>query len=171
MVRHHLINGRHGLFFGHGHHYALAGRKTVRLYHDGSTLFFHKSFGRIDVRAHFKRRGGNMVLLHQVFGKGFGSFQFRRILIGPENRQAPGTKYIADTCHQCSFRPHHRQIDAVLFCIIRNLVQIIQVQCNTFTFGEFCNPGVTRYHADTLYLAALGHFPCQGMFPAAAANQ
>ena len=124
MVGHHVVNGSHGFFFGHGNHHALAGRQPVRLHHNGRTLFFHKSLSRGNISAHLKGCRGDVIFLHQVFGKGFGSFQFRRRLVRPEDGQAAGTEHIGDTGYQRCFRPYHRQIDTVLFRKVRYLIQI-----------------------------------------------
>ncbi len=166
MVSHHIVQGIQRFILGHGHHDPFAGSQSVGLNHDGSAFFFHKGTGIRQVVTDFEEGSGHPILLHQFLGEDLGAFDFRCFGTGSEDGQSPGFEHIHDACHQGSFRPHHGQVDIMLFRPVCQAIQIRNIQVHTFC--QVFHARVPWSCIDFRHTLALGQLPDQGMLPAAA---
>ncbi len=116
---HDLGQGRLRVLVGAADKDALARRLAVRL-DDQRRVWLGLKVGPNIVRSGLKRckRGkvccGNAIAQHQSFGIGFGAFNQGRLPRRAEDTQAALLKQVHYAGNQRDFRPHHRQVNAVL---------------------------------------------------------
>ena len=171
LVSHHVVNSFQSFFFGHCNYYAFTCSQAVSFNYDGSTFFFYISFSSFDIFANFEECSGDIVFCHQFFRECFRAFQLSSSLGRAEHRQATTFENVSDTCNKSCFRTNNGQFNTIVFSKVSNFFQIIQVQSNTFTFGQFCDARVTRSSQNGFNLGALSQFPRQCVFTTATTDK
>ena len=126
LVSHHVVNSFQRFFLSHSNYNAFACSQAISFNYDGSTFFFNISFCSFDILAHFKESSRNIILSHQFFRECFGAFQLSSSFRRTKHRQATTFENVSNACNKSCFRTNNGQIDAIVFCEVRNFFQIIQ---------------------------------------------
>ena len=168
VMAHHFIDCIESFLFGHGNDDTLAGSKAVCLDDNRSAFFTDVSLRISGVFADFEESCRDPVLLHQFLGKNLRTFDFGSSGRRPEDVQPVSFEYIDDPGYERSLRPHHGQIDVVVFRPSGKTFQVGRIQADTFR--QIFHPGTAGNRVQLFHFGALGQFPNDGVFPAAAAN-
>ena len=112
--------------------------------------------------------GRNVIFLHEIFGKCFGTFQNCRIFPRSEDAQSLCLKHIHDTAYQRVIHTDDRQVDLFFFCKCCQFIELHGSDIHALRI--LCDSCISRCTVDLLYLRALCNLPCQCMFSSAASN-
>ena len=112
--------------------------------------------------------GRNVIFLHEVFGKCFGTFQDCRIFPRSENAQALCLKYVHNTAYQRIIHTDDRQVDLFFFCKCCQFIELHGADIHALRI--LCDSRIARCAVDLLRFRTLCNLPCQCMFSSAASN-
>ena len=115
------------------------------------------------------RGGRDAVFVQKVFRKGLGAFQLGTGGAGSETGQTGIPEAIDNACDQRNLGADDRQTDAFVRCKFQQGLDVIRPDRDIARLRFACRAGIPRRNEDLMDAAGLCTFPCQCMFPSAAA--
>ena len=168
VVFHHGVDGFDGFCFRLGDDDALAGSQAIGLDDDRCALFLNIGLGGFAIGKGGVSCRRDVVFLHEVLGKDFGPFHLGCGLVRAKDSQAFGLGQVGNAFGQGDFRADDEHVDAFVFGIVRDGVQIGQGDVDAL--GDFTHSGAAGNGIELIDARALSQFPGQSMFAAAAAD-
>src|SRR3990167_1165172 len=169
IAREHIAHGVFGFLQGHGDDHALACGQAVGLDHDRRADFLQVGQGRLDFGEVLVVGCWDVLACEEILGKGLGAFQLRSGGGGAEDIQLARTEQINHAFNQRRFRANDGQLH-ILFGEVSQLLNGQNVDGDVLALGFNGGAGVARGDEDFLDALVLRHFPGQGVFTTAAAD-
>src|SRR3990167_9067988 len=165
----HVAYGVFGFGQGHGDDHAFARSQAVSLDHDRRADFLQVGQGRLDFGEVLVVGRWDVLACQEILGKGLGAFQLRSGGGGAEDIQLARTEQINHAFNQRRFRADDGQLH-VLLGEIGQLLDGQNVDGDVLALGLNSGAGVAGGDEDFSDALVLGHFPGQGVFTTAAAD-
>ena len=111
--------------------------------------------------------------LHKALGKILGAFKhgasLRRSNHGDVLQKVVVLEIVVNALHQRIFWTDHNHVDLVVEDKLGNAVEIVGLDVHIF--AHLHRSSITRSNEELADFRALGYFPCQGVFTAAATKK
>ena len=168
VVLHHGTHGLLGLLHSGGHHHALAQGKAVRLHHDGGPLRPDIGQGSIPIGESFVFGGGDVVLLHQLFGESLAGLNDSGVGPGAEGGDPRRLQGVHHAQGQGVVRGHHDEVHRVLLGPGHHGLHVRGLDGHAL--GHLGDAPVARGAVQLGHLGTLSQLPADGVLPPASAD-
>ena len=165
----HVAHRVFGFLQGHGDDHAFAGGQAIGLDHDRCAFLTQVSQCRLDLGEVLVVGSRDLVTRQEILGEGLGAFQLGGSGGGAEDVQAARAEQIDHAFDQRRFRADDGQLH-VLLSKISKLFYGQHVDGDVLALGFHGSAGVAWSNEDLLDARILRHFPGQGVFTTAAAD-
>ena len=166
----HVAHRRLGLFPSHRHDDPLARGQPVGLDDNGRPFGFEVGERRVQVREGRVLGGGDALAGEKVLGEALRALELGRRPAGPEAAKPRGFKGVHDPRDEGRLGTHDGEVDAVVAGEGDQPLDVGRRQGQVLHSGLPRGAGVSRCDENPLHQGGAGCLPCQGVLPAAAAD-